>query len=450
MAALSNADVRRMQSLSLSSRATCSGCKKVFPAEGLRTCARCKTASYCSQECQKTDWASHKSVCVAADSVGKQDEKKEKKQPNAKEQSLFLEAVQKGTLTKTRLKAMLQKNIDIDGFGENNLNASMICVLRNDLMTLQLLIEHGADLNIKFKNAQTLVMQACLDGHDKLVSFLLAKGANKDTQDTMGCTAIYCAVQKNHLTCVKVLLAAGAKVNLANVEGGTPLMTAAEKGFTSILVLLLKNGANVDVQDKNGFFALVLAVQNGMESCVAKLLSAGANLNLATLRGMMPLMMAAWMGFSPILELLLENGANIDAQDFTGFTALMIAAQKGNKACVEMLVDYGATVNMVNMDNATAMILAVNDGHVDIVKFLKKQGTDVDIAGVAISGNRVTAEALAKNTDTAAGKAIVQVLEKICAVCRSGAPRGRHMMQCGDCLNVSPPPPHLRAMRVNL
>lgn len=28
-----------------------------------RMCGRCKKVSYCDQECQKKDWASHKKVC---------------------------------------------------------------------------------------------------------------------------------------------------------------------------------------------------------------------------------------------------------------------------------------------------------------------------------------------------------------------------------------------------
>ena len=92
---------------------------------------------------------------------------------------------------------------------------------------------------------------------------------------------------------------------------------------------------------------------------------------------------------------------------------------------------------MVNFDNLAAMMLAFSNGHINIVKFLKKQGTDVDIVGVTINGDRLTSEAYAKTKDTAASKAILDALEKICAVCRSGAPRaGNHMMKCGSCLKV--------------
>jgi hypothetical protein len=46
----------------------CAGCKKklhfsISTAEALKRCARCKETFYCSRECQKTDWKSHKKSC---------------------------------------------------------------------------------------------------------------------------------------------------------------------------------------------------------------------------------------------------------------------------------------------------------------------------------------------------------------------------------------------------
>ena len=42
----------------------CTVCDKVsVPANPLRRCGRCGTAAYCSGECQRLDWAVHKSIC---------------------------------------------------------------------------------------------------------------------------------------------------------------------------------------------------------------------------------------------------------------------------------------------------------------------------------------------------------------------------------------------------
>ncbi len=50
-----------------SMRHLCRACSKE-PAEGekLMACSRCKSAHYCSKECQKADWKTHKQICITS------------------------------------------------------------------------------------------------------------------------------------------------------------------------------------------------------------------------------------------------------------------------------------------------------------------------------------------------------------------------------------------------
>ncbi|KAK3343547.1 hypothetical protein B0T25DRAFT_554606 [Lasiosphaeria hispida] len=43
--------------------AACKACKKSPPAVTLKHCAKCSVTQYCSRDCQKADWKSHKKVC---------------------------------------------------------------------------------------------------------------------------------------------------------------------------------------------------------------------------------------------------------------------------------------------------------------------------------------------------------------------------------------------------
>jgi splicing suppressor protein 51 len=42
---------------------SCTSCRKAPPEVTLKHCAKCKTARYCSRDCQKADWKAHKKVC---------------------------------------------------------------------------------------------------------------------------------------------------------------------------------------------------------------------------------------------------------------------------------------------------------------------------------------------------------------------------------------------------
>lgn len=43
----------------------CSKCGKRGTSASINKCARCKTALYCSTDCQKAAWPEHKHECVA-------------------------------------------------------------------------------------------------------------------------------------------------------------------------------------------------------------------------------------------------------------------------------------------------------------------------------------------------------------------------------------------------
>ncbi|KAK1637185.1 putative MYND domain protein [Colletotrichum phormii] len=46
---------------------SCTVCKKGPPQVTLKNCAKCSTTPYCSRDCQKADWKSHKKTCGLTD-----------------------------------------------------------------------------------------------------------------------------------------------------------------------------------------------------------------------------------------------------------------------------------------------------------------------------------------------------------------------------------------------
>jgi len=95
----------------------------------------------------------------------------------------------------------------------------------------------------------TALIKASSNGHNDMVTLLLAHGADIDAADNLGHTGLAEAAKHGHTDVVSTLLGKGASVE--NKEGNdTPLMLAAWKGHEEVASLLLKHGADPKVETK--------------------------------------------------------------------------------------------------------------------------------------------------------------------------------------------------------
>lgn len=113
------------------------------------------------------------------------------------------------------------------------------------------LIESGAPVNTEGDSPLSV---AVVIRNTEIAKFLIAHGANPDSQNNWGCTALYCAAYGGDVPMAKVLLEAGAKDGLN--EG---LDTAAFHGYTDMARLLLESGADPNVKDFNKMTAVEVA-----------------------------------------------------------------------------------------------------------------------------------------------------------------------------------------------
>ena len=79
---------------------------------------------------------------------------------------------------------------------------------------------------------------------------------------------------------VRSLLDAGADIDSLDDHGQTALMNAAYRGDDSLVRVLVDHGANLDHTAKYRLTALMLAVINGHKETVRMLVEAGANTKL--------------------------------------------------------------------------------------------------------------------------------------------------------------------------
>uniref|UniRef100_W8BWI1 26S proteasome non-ATPase regulatory subunit 10 n=1 Tax=Ceratitis capitata TaxID=7213 RepID=W8BWI1_CERCA len=104
---------------------------------------------------------------------------------------------------------------------------------------IELLLKHGAVINVSDKYGNTPFMRACKNGYTGVVRRML-KDVSFDAVDNQGCTPIFHAIENNRADIVKLLVDAGVNATIANRKGYTPVQVAQFHGFYDLLEYLPK------------------------------------------------------------------------------------------------------------------------------------------------------------------------------------------------------------------
>jgi len=164
----------------------------------------------------------------------------------------------------------------------------------------------------------------------------------------LGASAVVEAAMNGNRDAVRALLKDGADVNTAQADGMTALHWAAQKGDVELAKLLLYASANVRATTRiGGYTPLLIASRNGDAPMIDALLAGGADPNNATANGTTALMLAAAAGRNDAVKMLLAKGANVNAKEnVKGETALSFAAAYGRADVVRELTAHKADVSV--------------------------------------------------------------------------------------------------------
>lgn len=146
------------------------------------------------------------------------------------------------------------------------------------------------------------------------------------------------AASKGQIQAVRAVLEKGANVNTSDEMGRTALMFAAFDGHTDIVHLLLSKGAQVDLRDISGRTALMYSSSGPFPETVQLLLDWKADPNAVDgIEWWTPLMFAAGEGQLAVVKILLERGADPSLKDVDGDTALVFAQRRGHTEVERLL-----------------------------------------------------------------------------------------------------------------
>ncbi|VAX25999.1 hypothetical protein MNBD_NITROSPINAE02-1660 [hydrothermal vent metagenome] len=218
-------------------------------------------------------------------------------------------------------------------------------------------------------------MREVESGEIARVKALIKKGADVNSRDMLGVSALMFAIIMDNPEIAKILIDSGAEVNGRDIVGSSALMFAADMGSQAeTLHLLISAGADVNARDNMGWTALLLAARSANLDLVKILVKNGARTDAKTESGVTYALAAAQGGLDNIVIDLIEKGENVNQRSSDGFTPLMYAAKNGSEKVVAVLIGKGAGVNTKDRDGNSVLAYAIAGNHQGVMKILKKEG----------------------------------------------------------------------------
>ncbi|WP_090236764.1 ankyrin repeat domain-containing protein [Fictibacillus solisalsi] len=184
-------------------------------------------------------------------------------------------------------------------------------------------------------------------GDTKKVLNLLKDGADINTTNEHGITAVLAATKNHKTETVEVLIQQGADINIQNNIQDNVLLYAGAEGFLDIVKLAVEAGADTTLTNRYGGTALIPASERGHVAVVKELL-AHSDTDVNHINN---------LNWTALLEaIILSNGG------------------KDHQKIVQLLVDHGADLNISDGDGVKPLEHAQNNGYHEIVDILKEAG----------------------------------------------------------------------------
>jgi ankyrin repeat protein len=233
-------------------------------------------------------------------------------------------------------------------------------------------------------HGQAGLLDALRAGDASLVQRLVDSGANADTADASGATALMYAAMYGSVDDMRRLIRHGADVNRANAAGATALMWAAHDAAR--IALLIEAHADVDARSKSGASGLRVAIRLQNADAVRTLIAAGADVK----KDAQVLVEDAYAYAGPDIVAMLAR-AGVETRNPAQLSALLPrGAALTRMGYIGTLLDAGAIPPKDHLRPAafhTAVLgLAASQSDLPAVRTLLERGADPnDVGGRGIT-----------------------------------------------------------------
>lgn len=215
------------------------------------------------------------------------------------------------------LRAFIQMGADVNKVGSDQETVLLHCASMGDRVGFDLLVEHGARLDVQNNLNRTVFYEAIGSGDPGLVERLVELGGRVDKPcDEDSYFPLHVAASFSDARLCRLLVQLGADVNQkAGSLRETALHAAAgvrDPKSADVVDVLVKAGADPNVLDKDGWTPLHTCAAFGCAQTARVLIEHGARVDLLNNYERTSLMEACRHGQTDVVAVFLEVGAKIE------------------------------------------------------------------------------------------------------------------------------------------
>uniref|UniRef100_A0A2C9JGG1 Uncharacterized protein n=1 Tax=Biomphalaria glabrata TaxID=6526 RepID=A0A2C9JGG1_BIOGL len=257
-----------------------------------------------------------------------------------------------------------------------SLNVSLLSTRSSPDLIIKL-IQSGADVNTRNDKGETALHKAVLSQNLDIVKELVKASCDLEITDYKGTTALVLSLSHTNTEIMSYLISSGANIPFAIDKKETLQTRAIMYGTMQDLEHLSRKGLNMMDFNYMGKNAMHFAIERNNTDMALYCIKSGLNINKQTPDNT-PLMMAAYGKNFTIAKQLIDLGADIHFRNKIGDCALNIALDKGSEEIANLLIQHGADVKKEGSVGIPPLIIAVEKCSANLVTYMINSGAEVN------------------------------------------------------------------------
>lgn len=288
---------------------------------------------------------------------------------NLGETPLMFAATSKNILV---IEYLVLSDINIDAINNKGESALFYSLENRSLNNFILLLNNGANPNLKSNTNTTLLIAAAKKNQIDAVNYLLDNNAKYDAVNDLKESAFEFIItnQNRNFDLVDRFLDAGADINMRDKRYNKSLMFfAIEQENLKRIKALHERGSNIDPRDSKGYRADV-----DDSKIIMYLIENGADINALDDRHDSYICVAVNENDLQLAHYLITKDIDVNQNCYFSEPPLVKAIEAQNVTLVKFLVDNDADINAIGYFERNVLEYATRQGNEEIIGYLKNKG----------------------------------------------------------------------------